>query len=283
MRARPPRSARAAARARRPQRLCAREGIAPPLDRRPPARRGGGGHALGRGRSRFMDAGELVPDDLVIGLVRERIARPDAAKGFLLDGFPRNVAQADALDAALGAPRARGRRPLRPRRRGDRAPLARPRSRRRHRAGDPRAPEGLPRADRAAGRALPQARASSRRSTRPGRVDQVETPDEGRARAAPARGGRPDDRPQVPPRDRAAARGRPHRAPRARRGPRDRRARASRPPRSTPRSSASSARTARRPEFKGYHGYPASSCISVNDEVVHGIPGPAEAARRATS
>jgi len=44
-----------------------------------------------------------VPDDLVIGLVKERIAAPDAKKGFLLDGFPRTTAQADALDAALGA------------------------------------------------------------------------------------------------------------------------------------------------------------------------------------
>src|SRR5262245_5405090 len=50
-----------------------------------------------------MDAGKLVPDDLVIGLVKERIAEPDAKKGFLLDGFPRTVPQADALDASLGA------------------------------------------------------------------------------------------------------------------------------------------------------------------------------------
>lgn len=49
----------------------------------------------------FMDAGNLVPDRLVIDMVRERIRRPDAAAGFILDGFPRTEAQASALDAAL--------------------------------------------------------------------------------------------------------------------------------------------------------------------------------------
>ena len=51
----------------------------------------------------YMDAGKLVPDALVIGLAKERIEKPDAAKGFLLDGFPRTIPQADALDAALGS------------------------------------------------------------------------------------------------------------------------------------------------------------------------------------
>jgi adenylate kinase len=60
------------------------------------------GSALGKKAQPFMDAGKLVPDDLVIALVKERIAKPDAGKGFLLDGFPRTIAQADALDAALG-------------------------------------------------------------------------------------------------------------------------------------------------------------------------------------
>lgn len=49
----------------------------------------------------YMDQGALVPDELVIGLVKERLAADDAKRGFLLDGFPRNVAQARALDAAL--------------------------------------------------------------------------------------------------------------------------------------------------------------------------------------
>ena len=48
-----------------------------------------------------MDAGQLVPDDLVIGLVKERLAQDDAQIGFILDGFPRNTAQATVLDAEL--------------------------------------------------------------------------------------------------------------------------------------------------------------------------------------
>ena len=49
----------------------------------------------------ILDAGDLVPDDLTVGLIRERLAEPDAATGFVLDGFPRNIAQAEALDALL--------------------------------------------------------------------------------------------------------------------------------------------------------------------------------------
>jgi adenylate kinase len=45
-----------------------------------------------------MRAGRLVPDELVLGILRDRLARPDAARGFVLDGFPRTLAQADALD-----------------------------------------------------------------------------------------------------------------------------------------------------------------------------------------
>jgi adenylate kinase len=48
-----------------------------------------------------MDAGELVPDSVVIGIVEERIKEPDCAKGFLLDGFPRTVLQAEALESML--------------------------------------------------------------------------------------------------------------------------------------------------------------------------------------
>ncbi len=58
---------------------------------------------LGLKAKPLMDAGKLVPDEIVIGLVRERIAGPESAKGFLLDGFPRTIPQADALDAVLGA------------------------------------------------------------------------------------------------------------------------------------------------------------------------------------
>jgi adenylate kinase len=56
---------------------------------------------LGVQAKKAMDAGELVSDDIVLGMIKERVAQPDAAKGFLLDGFPRNTAQADSLAALL--------------------------------------------------------------------------------------------------------------------------------------------------------------------------------------
>jgi adenylate kinase len=59
------------------------------------------GTELGKEADRFMKEGKLVPDSVVIGLVKERIAQPDAEKGFILDGFPRTVPQADALEALL--------------------------------------------------------------------------------------------------------------------------------------------------------------------------------------
>ena len=59
------------------------------------------GTPLGEAAKAIMESGELVGDDIVIGIVRERLARPDAATGFVLDGFPRTVAQAQALDESL--------------------------------------------------------------------------------------------------------------------------------------------------------------------------------------
>jgi adenylate kinase len=59
------------------------------------------GTELGRQADGFMKAGHLVPDEVVIGMVIERIGKPDAADGFMLDGFPRTRPQAEALDAAL--------------------------------------------------------------------------------------------------------------------------------------------------------------------------------------
>jgi adenylate kinase len=56
---------------------------------------------LGLEAKGYMNRGELVPDEVVIGIVKQRLEEPDCAKGFLLDGFPRNVAQAEALEAAL--------------------------------------------------------------------------------------------------------------------------------------------------------------------------------------
>jgi adenylate kinase len=57
------------------------------------------GSALGLAAKQVMDAGQLVSDDLIIGLVKERISKEDCAKGFLLDGFPRTIPQADAMKA----------------------------------------------------------------------------------------------------------------------------------------------------------------------------------------
>ncbi|MFF7246659.1 adenylate kinase [Embleya sp. NPDC008237] len=59
------------------------------------------GTPLGREAKTYMDAGNLVPDEVTIGMVRERLAQPDVAAGFLLDGFPRNTAQAKVLDEIL--------------------------------------------------------------------------------------------------------------------------------------------------------------------------------------
>jgi len=59
------------------------------------------GTPLGMQAKTYMDAGELVPDFVVIGLVKSRLQEPDAERGFILDGFPRTDAQAEALDRAL--------------------------------------------------------------------------------------------------------------------------------------------------------------------------------------
>src|SRR4249919_3549560 len=59
------------------------------------------GTDLGKLAKKFMDAGDLVPDEVTIAMVRDRLDEPDAASGWLLDGFPRNVAQALELDRIL--------------------------------------------------------------------------------------------------------------------------------------------------------------------------------------
>ena len=61
------------------------------------------GSAMGLAAKQVMDAGGLVSDGIIIGLVKERIAQPDCAKGFLFDGFPRTLPQADAMKAAGGS------------------------------------------------------------------------------------------------------------------------------------------------------------------------------------
>ena len=65
------------------------------------------GTEIGRRAKAIMDRGELVSDEVIIGIVRERLREPDARRGFILDGFPRTVAQARALDALMD-----GREPL---------------------------------------------------------------------------------------------------------------------------------------------------------------------------
>lgn len=57
------------------------------------------GTEMGLKAKSYMDAGKLVPDEVVIGIVKERLAKDDCAKGFILDGFPRTIPQAEALDA----------------------------------------------------------------------------------------------------------------------------------------------------------------------------------------
>ncbi len=59
------------------------------------------GTELGKKAKEYMDRGELVPDEVVIGIVRERLSQPDCEKGFILDGFPRTIKQAEALDEIL--------------------------------------------------------------------------------------------------------------------------------------------------------------------------------------
>jgi adenylate kinase len=60
------------------------------------------GTETGKKAKAVMDRGELVSDEIVVGIIADRLDAPDVAKGFILDGFPRNTAQAEALDAMLG-------------------------------------------------------------------------------------------------------------------------------------------------------------------------------------
>ncbi len=59
------------------------------------------GTELGASAKRYMDAGQLVPDDVILGLMRDRLGEADAARGFILDGFPRTIAQAEGLARIL--------------------------------------------------------------------------------------------------------------------------------------------------------------------------------------
>lgn len=59
------------------------------------------GTPLGLSAKKYMDAGDLVPDEVVIGMIQERLAEPDCANGYILDGFPRNIPQAEALEKVV--------------------------------------------------------------------------------------------------------------------------------------------------------------------------------------
>ncbi|HEX6320100.1 MAG TPA: nucleoside monophosphate kinase, partial [Burkholderiales bacterium] len=58
------------------------------------------GTPLGAAAKKVMDAGQLVSDDVIVGLVRDRLAQPDCARGYLFDGFPRTIPQAEAMKSA---------------------------------------------------------------------------------------------------------------------------------------------------------------------------------------
>lgn len=61
------------------------------------------GSPLGLQAKKVMEAGQLMPDDIIVRMIAERIAQPDCARGFILDGFPRTIGQAEALDKMLGS------------------------------------------------------------------------------------------------------------------------------------------------------------------------------------
>ena len=91
---------RAPARARKPTFICQKYGI-PQISTGDMLRAAvKAGTPLGLAAKKVMDSGALVSDDIIIGLVKERIAQPDCANGFLFDGFPRTIPQADAMKTA---------------------------------------------------------------------------------------------------------------------------------------------------------------------------------------
>ena len=249
---------------------------------------------LGVEAKRYMDAGDLVPDEVTVEMVRARLGRDDAAKGFLLDGFPRTISQAESLDEMLAergedldavvefqvpeeelvaAAAGRGRA-------DDTEDVIR---RRQQVYRDETAPLLEHYRDKLV-RSTPSARSRRSPTGSPTRCATAVTGTrDGVPRAASA-GARalawPRHRAEEPRRARRdARRRRPRGAARSPRSPT-----LAKPGVSTAELDALAEQTIRDggavPSFLGYHGYPASICASVNEQIVHGIPAADAGARR---
>ena len=138
------------------------------------------GTELGRRAKPIIERGDLVPDEIMIGLIRERLGEPDTAGGFILDGFPRTIPQAEALDAMLAeiGRRIAGRPALRPRRRRGRSDRLLGRAEQEGRTDDN--PEVIreridvyPREDRTADRVLPRPLGAGADIDASGAIDEV--------------------------------------------------------------------------------------------------------------
>ena len=258
------------------------------------------GTALGIQARAFMDRGEYVTDDLVVRMVMDRLAEPDARKGFILDGFPRTVPQAQALEAALGQ---RGSAPDRRvevrdlRRHGGAAavqPVDLPGVQahlqhgvqapgQRHRLRPRRQPAGTPRRRRRAHRPAPSRRLPGADRTPRGLLRRP-GPAAGRSTRRPPRTWSPTARSAALKEPHVIIRKSPEELEKMRRAGRivagtiDAVLAAVRPGAhhgtiSTSWPSATSASKGALPSFKGYKGtYPATICASIDDEIVHGIP-----------
>ena len=266
---------------------------------------------LGQKAKAYMDAGDLVPDEITVAMVKDRLAEPDAKAGFLLDGFPRTIAQAEQLRVVAGRPgpgldrvlelvvdeeelvrRLSGRRMLvdgqMVQRDDDKPETVR------HRLEvyrEQTAPlSGFYESARACSPA--STRSVRSRRSRPGRWRRWASDVPGsRARGLTGQVQRDDGRDPLPGpaarevewthdpdqdrRTRSSSCAPPGSSPPARSRPsRPPSAPASAPASSTPSPRTTSARQGAVPNFLGYHGFTGTICASINDEIVHGIPNP---------
>ena len=241
---------------------------------------------LGRRVEPILAAGELVPDELTIGLIRERLTEPTPAAGFVLDGFPRNEAQSDALDELLReldreldailffdlSGRRRHRPDARARRRGG--------PHRRHARGDRAPARRLPLEDRAGRRALPRRPASSSRCTPTGAPTRSGSRS---SRRSTRSGARAMIIRKSAARDRADGARRRGRRRHARADARSGSSRASRWPSSTASPTSTSASQGGVPTSKGYKGYPGRDVHLAERDDRPRHPGRVPRRRRATS